>query len=261
MDVIEVLQQEKKKIERTIRTATARLEKLPKGRVRVFDKYGGQYYVLNPNTNKWEYCSKAKEALVKEYVQYQYEEKVLELSKVQLKTINNFLFNFDNCYIEKYQSSINALRLKLINKHVSSDEEYISKWQNNSYRKNSYEIRNSYLTHKGDFVRSKSEVIIADHLYMANIPYKYEHPCQLTDGIVYPDFTILDVKNKCEIILEHFGRMDDVEYVNKNFIPKMRRYLENGYVLGKNFIATFETSEHPLNISNLDLLLQKTLSN
>ena len=34
-------------------------------------------------------------------------------------------------------------------------------------------------------------------------------------------------------------------------IQKILRYNENGYVLGRNFIATFETAETPLNLKQV----------
>ncbi|MEE3440399.1 MAG: hypothetical protein VZR07_10670, partial [Ruminococcus sp.] len=54
-------------------------------------------------------------------------------------------------------------------------------------------------TQRGEIVRSKSEVIIADALYYANIPYHYEKPIKVGDRVIYPDFTVLNVKTSLQI--------------------------------------------------------------
>ncbi len=50
-------------------------------------------------------------------------------------------------------------------------------------------------------------------LYEMGIPYRYEYPVKLKGGnFKYPDFTLLKVKTKEVIYLEHFGRMHDEGY-------------------------------------------------
>ena len=49
-----------------------------------------------------------------------------------------------------------------------------------------------YLIHRttrGEMMRSKSEVIIADHLANNGIEYGYEQPLTIRDVTKYPDFT------------------------------------------------------------------------
>ena len=60
---------------------------------------------------------------------------------------------------------------------------------------------NAIITEKGEAVRSKSEKIIADKLYMKEIPYVYEQPLYLKGyGYVVPDFKILNVRTKKRIL-------------------------------------------------------------
>src|SRR5262249_14556225 len=55
------------------------------------------------------------------------------------------------------------------------------------------EERLIHRTERGDIVRSKSELVIADKLHSRGIDYAYEQPLTLGDGRVrYPDFTIAD---------------------------------------------------------------------
>lgn len=66
---------------------------------------------------------------------------------------------------------------------------------------------------KGERVRSKSEVIIADMLNRKGISYRYEYPVYLKNvGQIYPDFTVLDAIRRREIYWEHLGMMDDPDY-------------------------------------------------
>jgi hypothetical protein len=68
-------------------------------------------------------------------------------------------------------------------------------------------------TRRGDSVRSKSEVIIADLLYSKGIDYTYEQAYHGTDGKTrYPDFTIEDPASGLTVIWEHLGLLSDPGY-------------------------------------------------
>ncbi|MBA3635000.1 MAG: AAA family ATPase [Actinomycetota bacterium] len=69
-------------------------------------------------------------------------------------------------------------------------------------------------TRRGEAVRSKSEVIIADLLYTKGFTeYLYEARLVGRDGSVrYPDFTIDDVETGQKVYWEHLGMMHDPEY-------------------------------------------------
>ena len=117
-----------------------------------------------------------------------------------------------------------------------------------------------YYTDNGERVRSKSEIIIANKLYRYNIPYRYECPLQLQSGVItHPDFTCLNVSTRQEYIWEHFGIMDNAEYAC-NAIRKINDYANSGYILGKNFIATFETSNTPINANYIDDIIRTNIS-
>ena len=73
---------------------------------------------------------------------------------------------------------------------------------------------------------------------------------------LYPDFTILNTAAKEEVYLEHFGMMDNKEYV-ETVIHKLNTYAKNGIVVGVNLFITYETSKNPLDIKALDTLIRK----
>ena len=75
----------------------------------------------------------------------------------------------------------------------------------------------AYDTKSGEFVRSKSEIIIADDIYDANLKDKYEAGILLRTNlrdknmrIFRPDFNIYDEKNREDTIRRIF---DDFGYV------------------------------------------------
>jgi hypothetical protein len=71
-------------------------------------------------------------------------------------------------------------------------------------------------TTRGELVRSKSEVIIADMLASLGLPYGYEQPFTGPDGSVrYPDFTIDDAETGRRLLIEHLGMMDRPDYVRR----------------------------------------------
>lgn len=68
-------------------------------------------------------------------------------------------------------------------------------------------------TERGDLVRSKSEVIIADKLHSREVNYGYEVSLRLSNGrVVYPDFTIVDDASGTRYYWEHLGLMTDPGY-------------------------------------------------
>ena len=130
-------------------------------------------------------------------------------------------------------------------------------WSSISYKGKGFddEIKEIY-TDRGERVRSKSEKIIADKLNIRGVPYKYECPLQLKDGIVlYPDFTLLNIDTREEIYLEHCGLMDNQGYVD-TLMYKLRTYERNGIYLGVNLFITYESEKFPFNTKVLDELIK-----
>jgi ATP-dependent exoDNAse (exonuclease V) alpha subunit len=69
-------------------------------------------------------------------------------------------------------------------------------------------------TRRGELVRSKSEVIIANELYAQGIDYyEYESPLKLPSGETrYPDFTIVDDDTGETFYWEHLGLLHNPDY-------------------------------------------------
>lgn len=83
-------------------------------------------------------------------------------------------------------------------------------------------------TTKGELVRSKSEVIIANALHTLGIDYTYEKQYKGDDGSVrYPDFTIEDAETGQIVYLEHLGMLSDSTY-QKKWEEKLDWYRSQG---------------------------------
>ena len=94
-------------------------------------------------------------------------------------------------------------------------------------------------TEKGELVRSKSEVIIANMLYENNIHYEYEKELILDGVHKLPDFTIEDAESGETWYWEHCGMMHDEKY-RKKWEEKKKFYEVHGIIENENLIVTVE---------------------
>jgi len=152
-------------------------------------------------------------------------------------------------------ANLTEARKPYVEPYIMPDEEYIKQWLSVEYEGNSFHNEHKkFETERGEFVRSKSEKIIADKLYTMGIPYRYEYPLRTSRmGVIYPDFTILLVSSRKECYLEHFGMMDNSDYCERA-LRRIQDLAHEGILLGKNLFATFESSTVPLDTKSLESL-------
>lgn len=93
-------------------------------------------------------------------------------------------------------------------------------------------------TERGEYVRSKSEVIVANTLLHQNLDYRYEYPIegQITGGVRRPDFVFLR-EGARPVILEHLGMLQVKLYAD-NWRKKLAWYTANGFTLGDDLFVT-----------------------
>lgn len=82
-------------------------------------------------------------------------------------------------------------------------------------------------TVRGEMVRSKSEVIIANALAAKGIDYTYERPLTIDGVTKYPDFTIEDNESGQTVYWEHCGMLHVPSY-RKRWEEKLAWYGANG---------------------------------
>ena len=127
------------------------------------------------------------------------------------------------------------------------------------YKKAYYEQALIHRTLKGDLVRSKSEVIIANMLYEAGIEYEYEKELDLgEDGIRIPDFTIDDAESGTCFYWEHCGMLGDASY-NKHWQEKKALYEKHNIVEGENLIVSEDSLNGGIDSAAIKALIDKYL--
>lgn len=90
-----------------------------------------------------------------------------------------------------------------------------------------YEQNLIHRTLRGEMVRSKSELIIADRLQAHGIEYVYEQSLTLGGQTRYPDFIIDDAESGEKYYWEHCGLLGDPEY-QRRWERKQAWYRNNG---------------------------------
>lgn len=212
-----------------------------------------QYYIVSEHGDtKGKYIPHKEIRKAAAIAQRDYNKATMGIIKKQIKAIKSLLANYHPEAIDEAYTKLHLGRRALVIPVREPDEEYIAAWLHHPYTGKPFEINApEYYTASGVRVRSKSEVIIADALARANIPYRYEYPTNIKGwGTLYPDFTCLDIRTREEIIWEHFGLMGNPDYT-ECAVQKLAHYTTNGYILGKNFIATFESTTTPLSMKQV----------
>ena len=127
------------------------------------------------------------------------------------------------------------------------------------YKQKYYEQALIHRTLKGELVRSKSEVIIANMLYEAGIEYEYEKELDLgEDGIRIPDFTIEDAESGLCFYWEHCGMLGDAAY-NKHWQKKQELYKKHDIIEGENLIVSTDSFNGGIDSAEIKRLIDTYL--
>ena len=199
----------------------------------------------------------------------EYTEKVLKTICEQRKLIEKFVKKYNEKSVLDVVNKISEPKLEKIKMYVKDDMAYICDWYKKQEEiiakasKYVYSIKAGedieILTEKGESVKSKSEKIIADKLNMMNIPYRYEVPLYLKGyGYVKPDFKVLNVSTRKEYYWEHYGMMDNKDYIIKA-LKKKNSYISNNFIVGDNLIETYESQSCPLDTRNVEKIIKTFL--
>lgn len=275
-----------------IETKIRNLKNAPEGRLRIAQRESGAYYYHVTDTSpEWgDYLPQTESKTIARLAQKEYDQTVLTEMQRQLKSLDRFLKSFCPKRLHDIFGKLLPARRKFVQPVRLPDEEFAEQWLAVKYSGKGMAVDAPLLeTSRGERVRSKSEVIIADTLDRLKIPYRYEFPHQLKvrrnsrgqgdslcnpsgnkqDGgrqhdssrrtvTFHPDFTCLNIRTRREFIWEHFGRMDDPEYIAET-LGKFETYTANGIFPGESLIFTMETQERPLNPATVEALAKHFL--
>lgn len=111
----------------------------------------------------------------------------------------------------------------------------------------------------GEWMRSKSEVMIADLLDFHGIPFIYELPHYCNGKWIRTDFTILSRKDfQSEILLEHLGLINMSNY-RSSIGEKIADYMSAGYNPNINLFFTFDNLDQSYSLLPLQNIINNWL--
>lgn len=264
------MQKEIDKLEKVLQEMELAIEQAPKGYLKIRKKRGHCFYYHRykdetENKSLEQYIEKNNEVLVKKLAQKSYYTKMKPLLQKELMTLKFYRDNYNPENADEMFDSLPMERKNLIAPVRMTPGERIRRWNCEQYEPYKKHPENLiFETEKGEMVRSKSEVIIANLLYQneKDLLYKYERPLELKNGrenhVVHPDFTILNIHTGKITYWEHAGRMDDFKYLNDH-IHKMYLYEANQLFTGEHVIVTYETTNTPLNIQSVKRYIQRLI--
>ena len=224
-----------------------------------------EYIQILPD-GKQKYIERSNKQLLSALAKKQHYTSALNAARKEQEQIRKCLSILDSgrgvSDIDDVYPSLHEGIRKLTGPLTVSDDGYAILWERKMrHLSNGVKTINGDLkTAKGECVKSKSEVIIADRLHHAGVPYVYEVTLSFNDGtnFLYPDFIVLNKRTRKEYVWEHLGMMDNKDYCHKNLI-KLEAFARSGFILGKNMIITMESSSKMLNTSYVDTLIKEYL--
>lgn len=218
------------------------------------------YLILAPKDTHGKYILKKNISIAKKIAQRDYDEKILQELLKEIATLKKFLKHYNPNEIIKIWNKQSLGRRQLISPVQLPAPDFAARWQSLPNTGNPYAPENKiYQTAAGLYVRSKSEVLIANGLSACNVPFHYEKPLQFKSGkTIFPDFTCLNTSTRSEILWEHFGIMDEPTYA-ESAVSKIQELMKEGFLPGKNLIATFETRSCPLTPQIISKMIEEFL--
>lgn len=256
MNMYRIMLLEAEKLKNEIEKLEANIRRAPSGSLRCH-RQGKffKWYLVDDQSHrskgknvKRKYIAKSTDrSLAEKLARKAYDKKKLAGLKKELDAMNMYLQNStmgerpEQVYLNDKPGYRELLLsdLPLLSKDLEE-------WRTEKYESNpSYTDNLLIQSADGTLVRSKSESMIASELFANAIPYRYECALEIEGYPFYPDFTIRHPMTGKLYIWEHFGMIDQEEYLEKT-LKKIRIYLRNGYIPGINFIMTFETQQKPL---------------
>ena len=245
----------RKQLEQQISKIKRQLDKLPEGKL-VCNLNGPNSKWFRSDGHNKVYIPKAERALAEKLAIKKYLSTLLEDLSHEMRAIDYYLRHHEKYEEKAERMLVDSSELQnLLSPFFSPLSKELDDWMKSPYEHNL--IHPEHLNQKvatNEFVRSKSEAMIARVLKQNKIPYRYECALILDEVQTYPDFTIRHPKTGEYFYWEHFGLLDKADYV-ENMHKKLRHYTSNHIMPGINLITTYETLEKPLTFEMIELLV------
>lgn len=256
----EVLAKRMYELKQIIQKEEIRLKKIPSGSVQVTGTSKKVMFYINQE-GKRKYANEKDKKLVQQLCQKDYDQRILNKAQKELKELEKLYKNYDDKTYESVYPNLHPVRQSLITPIWLPDNEYIKQWEAVKYTPKGFDPNDpEYYTDKGERVRSKSEILIANALKKHHIPYRFEYPYQFDPygPVKHPDFTVLSIRERKEYIWEHMGKMDDEGY-RDYALNRIVDFEKHGIFPGDRLILTHETLNNPLNSKSIEKTIQHYL--
>ena len=244
-------------IEETIKNIEKRLKSLPAGWINIRYQNGKAFYYHAKYKSKDRFLTKADAVLIKQLLQKRYLKEVLKIAKNELAALSKMLSLYpEDLPEELYEKLPEELRTG-VEPVILGDGQDVLEWMSEPYVGKPFkEDAPVYMTIRGERVRSKSEVMIADRMFFRGVPYKYECPIMIEGQVIHPDFSMKRRSDNKIIYHEHCGKMSDPEYVN-DLVERINLYNQAGIMQGDRLTFSFETADKPLDNRVIDRLIDE----
>lgn len=235
------------------------------GRIKVHKKASSfQYFFQKSNKNKYKYLPIENIGIAKDIVLHNYCKSANQYAQQKLKHINFLINDYEENKLDAIYEKLSDGRKALIGPVAKTLKQRREIFENIQYEGKPFSDNDitEHYTGKGERVRSKSEITIADELARYGIAYHYEMPETYIIGgrkvVIYSDFHAMNKRTGKIYIIEHFGLMDDEDYV-KGTLWKLDVYERNDILLGRDLIIFHETRDMPLSVKTVDKYIEEYL--
>ena len=242
-------------LSRSINDIEKKISLFPEGWVSIRSRNDRYYYYLSGYNSDDKYLKDNEQ--IDTLLQKDYLKKVLRQAKRELSAIEKMSKLYPSTLAEDVYDQLSEGRKSHIKPINVYDDAYAQKWMEVPYKRKPFKKdMPEFYTTKGERVRSKSEIIIADRLRANGIPYRYECPLKVGKKIIHPDFTILRMSDRKILYHEHCGKMDDPKYI-EDMLTRGKDYSLEDILLGDRLFYTFESDTTPLDVAMLDMLIKR----
>lgn len=266
MDVYNRAKSEIKVLERTLEEKRSEYRGMPNGRLECHKRNGGWRWLLVKD-KKQKYLSHKSELVLARKMAYKRLLKCeIEMTSAKLDALKHYveLANPEkilSAMDKRARDNLEINRLAL--EHKNKNNLKLQDWMDSVRSTEPFRTEELTIQSKsGHKVRSKSEAIIDGALFEHGLSYVYEPKLSLTEPFVdsyarteRPDFGIWSRKTGGPIYWEHFGLLDNSDYL-RSATEKLKIYMFNGIIPMKNLIITSESKGRDLDAEGIEAIIE-----
>lgn len=261
-DVTQTLRQRQKEIEEVLAEIDERMPPPVEGALRITHSNGKpRFYQCTESGRR--YLKKSESIIAESLANRAYLSDLRDLYVEENESLDRFLACYRQPDSFKLLHSLNPERQKLVIPFDRTDEEFAAAWKSTMRRRyklavNSYDVGDRLTAQDNTKVRSKSELFLANLFIQFKIPYFYELPLQLGNRVVFPDFTLLNVRKRKTYYWEHLGMLGDEDYAAAA-VNKLLQYEQNNLYENVDLLLSFESGSAPISTAAAEKKIKRFL--